>query len=214
MSARELCEIGRRLWLRGYVAGTDGNLSVRTGSDRVLCTPRLVSKGFMKPADLCVVNLQGRQIAGRRPRTTEILVHLAIMKTQPQARAVVHYHAPHATAWAALGRNPPANIFPEKEVWLGPIVTAPYRLSGTAELAAVVAPLAREHYVILLANHGVITWGETLTEAYDRVEMLESYLQTLAIARATGGRLRRLTRAQMRPLLELKRRLGLVDPRL
>ncbi len=121
MIAREICDIGRRLWERGYVAGTDSNISARLAPDQAL--PTLISKGFMKPADLCVVDMAGNQIRGRRQRTTEILVHLAIMKTQPLAQAVIHCHAPHGTAWAALATAPPADIFPEKEVWLGPIVT-------------------------------------------------------------------------------------------
>ena len=106
------------------------------------------------------------------------------------------------------------DLFPEKEVWLGPIAVAPYRLTGTSELAEVVAPLARQHYVILLANHGIVTWGTSVTDAYYRIEMLEGYLQTIAIAQATGQRLRKLTPAQLRPLLALKKRMGLVDPRL
>ena len=143
MSARDICDIGRRMWQRGYVAGTDSNISVRLGPDRVLCTPTLISKGFMKPADLCVVDMAGNQVRGRRKRTTEILVHLAIMQAQPLAKAVIHCHAPHGTAWAALPQTPPADLFPEKEVWLGPIAVAPYRLTGTSELAEVVAPLAQ-----------------------------------------------------------------------
>ncbi len=212
--AEQVCAIGRRLWQRGYVNGTDGNVSVRVDDDRILCTPTQVSKGFMDPADLCAVDLAGHQVGGQRPRTSEILVHTAIYRRQAQARAVVHCHSPYGTAFAGLDEAPPREIYPEKEVWLGEIARAPYRQSATEELGAVVAPLADRHPVILLANHGVVTWGRSLEEAYWRVEMLEGYLQTVTIARQYGGTLQSLTADQMKPLLELKQRLGIVDPRL
>jgi L-fuculose-phosphate aldolase len=146
--------------------------------------------------------------------TTEVLMHLAIYRRQPLAQAVVHCHSPYGTAFAGMNRVPPREVFPEKEVWVGEVALAPYRQSGTPAVAAVVAPLADKHPAILLANHGVVTWGRSLTEAYFRVEMLEGYLQTIAIARQLGHSLRRLRREQLAPLLELKRRLGIVDPRL
>lgn len=209
-----LCEIGRRLWQRRYVNGNDGNLSVRLEPPRVLCSPTLISKGFMRPEDLCVVDEAGRQLTGPKPRTTEVLVHLAIYQRQPQAQAVVHCHSPYATAFAGMGVLPPADIFPEKEVWLGEIALAPYRQSATSELADVVAPLAEAHPVILLANHGVVAWGDSLEQAYWRIEMLEGYLQTVVIAAQAGQPLKHLTPDDLQPLLALKRKLGIVDPRL
>lgn len=212
--ARQLCEVGRYLWQRRYASGTDSNLSVRLDNERVLCTPTLMSKGALRPADLCVVDMEGHQRAGRRRCTSEIRLHLAIYRAQPHAQAVVHCHSPHACAWAAVRKIPPAEIYPEVEVWLGPIVMAPYRLSGTKELADMVAPLVRHHYVILLANHGVVTWGSSIHDAYYRIEVLENYLETLAWAKLTGYRLQRLRKKDLQPLLALKQRLGLVDPRL
>lgn len=212
--AEQLCEVGRFLWQRGYANGTDSNLSVRLDADRVLCTPTLMSKGAMRPTDMCVVDMNGRQRAGRRRRTSEIRVHLAVYRAQPRAQAVVHCHSPHGCAWAAVRRVPPVGIFPEVEVWLGPIVLAPYRLSGTDELAEVVAPLVQHHYVVLLANHGVVTWGNSIYDAYYRVEVLENYLEILAWARLSGHRMRQLGKKDLARLLDLKRQLGLVDPRL
>ncbi len=213
-AAEQICAIGRRLWQRGYVNGNDGNLSVRVDDDRVVCTPSGVSKGFMEPVELCVVNLGGDPVGGDHNRTSEILLHTAIYGQQPQAQAVVHCHSPYATAFAALAEDPPREIYPEKEVWLGEIVRAPYRRSATPALGEAVGPLAAQHPVILMANHGVVTWGRSLEEAYWRVEMLEGYLQTVTIARQYGGSLRSLTADEMKPLLELKRRMGIVDPRL
>jgi len=104
-----MCDIGRRLWQRNYVDGNGGNLAVKVGEDLVICTPTLVSKGFMKPADLCLVDLEGNQLFGAKKRTSEILMHLQIMKSQPRAVATCHCHPPHATAfgWRTF-RRPPA----------------------------------------------------------------------------------------------------------
>ena len=97
---QDICEIGRRLYNKGFAAANDGNISFRLSEDRVLCTPTRVSKGFMKPDDLCIVDLEGKQLAGKRKRSSEILLHLAIMKARPDVRACVHCHPPHATAFA------------------------------------------------------------------------------------------------------------------
>ncbi|MDW8342975.1 MAG: class II aldolase/adducin family protein, partial [Verrucomicrobiae bacterium] len=96
--ARQLCEVGRFLWQRGYANGTDSNLSIRLDTNRVLCTPTMMSKGAMRPADMCIVDMDGRQQAGRRRCTSEIRVHLAVYRNQPLAQAVVHCHSPHGCA--------------------------------------------------------------------------------------------------------------------
>src|SRR2546428_5561398 len=108
----QMCEIGRRIWLKGFCAGNEGNHSYRIGEDRVLCTPTGISKGFLKPDDICTVDMEGKQVAGKRKRTSEILMHLAIYKARPDVKAVVHSHPPHATAFAVAGvrvatRTPP-----------------------------------------------------------------------------------------------------------
>jgi len=209
-----MCDIGRRLWERGYVEGNAGNLSVRFADNRVLCTPTLISKGFMKPADLCVVDLAGNPVAGSRKRTSEILLHLEIMKRQPKARAVVHCHAPFGTAYATAGRVPPTGIIPEAEVMLGPVAVAPYYRTATPELGRAVCRFVGKHQVILLANHGVVAWSETLEDAYWRVETLEAYGRVMLLIQQLGLKPRRLTARQLREVLELKRRYGFVDPRL
>jgi len=211
---REMCAIGQRLWQRGYVNGNDGNISVRLTGQLVLCTPTLVSKGFMRPAEMCLVDLTGQQVAGPKPRTSEILMHLAMMRAQPRARAVVHCHAPYGTAFAAMGIAPPREILPEKEVLIGEIAIAPYHRTATPALGEAVARLVDKHNVILLANHGVVSWSETLEDAYFKIEILEGFLHTMLIAKQWGRKPRRLTAAQIQELLELKRGYGIPDPRL
>src|SRR4051812_14772597 len=96
----QICEIGRRLYNRGFAAANDGNITVRLGPNEFLCTPTMVSKGFMKPDDICKVDINGKQLAGKRKRTSEVLLHLAIYKERPDINAVVHCHPPYATAFA------------------------------------------------------------------------------------------------------------------
>jgi L-fuculose-phosphate aldolase len=118
---RRLVDMGRRMWEREYTDGNGGNLTIRVGHDLVLCTPTLISKGFMKVEDMCLVDLEGRQLAGTRRRTSEVLTHLAIMKRQPKARACCHAHPPYATAFAAARQAPPTRLIPEAEVFLGEV---------------------------------------------------------------------------------------------
>src|SRR5271170_894869 len=127
----QLCDVGRRLWGRAYVDGNGGNIAIRVGENMALCTPTLVSKGFMKPEDMCLVDLEGKQLAGSKKRTSEILMHLQIMKRQARAVATVHCHPPHATAFAVAGVEPPTCMIPEIEVFIGKVPIAPYRTPGT-----------------------------------------------------------------------------------
>jgi len=121
----QICEVGRRLWQRAYVDGNGGNIAVRVGDDIALCTPTLVSKGFMKPEEMCLVDFEGNQLAGPKKRTSEILMHLEIMKRQKRAVATVHCHPPHATAFAVAGVEPPTCMIPEIEVFIGRVPIAP-----------------------------------------------------------------------------------------
>ena len=101
----EICDIGRRIYNKGFAAGNDGNISFRLGPNEVLCTPTMVCKGFLKPEDLCTCDMEGKQLSGKRKRTSEVLLHLAIMKERPDVKSCVHCHPPHATAFA-VAREP------------------------------------------------------------------------------------------------------------
>ena len=122
----QICEIGRRVYNKGFAAANDGNISYRVGDNEVLCSPTMICKGFMTPDDICAVDLNGNQLAGKRKRTSEILLHLAIMKARPDIRAVVHCHPPHATAFGVAREPIPQCVLPEIEVFLGEIPFAPY----------------------------------------------------------------------------------------
>src|SRR5271170_3100034 len=148
----QLCDIGRRLWQREYVDGNGGNLAIRAGQDLALCTPTLVSKGFMKPEDMCLVDFKGNQLAGAKKCTSEILMHLQIMRRQPRAVATCHCHPPLATGFAVAGVPPPTGLVSEFELFVS-LAMAPYRTPGTPELGRLVARLTDQHNTILLANH-------------------------------------------------------------
>jgi L-fuculose-phosphate aldolase len=208
----EICEIGRRMYERGLVAAFEGNLSARLGPDRVLCTPSLLCKGLLKPDDLCVVDMAGKQLAGQRRRTSEILLHLAVYRDRPDATAVVHAHPPHATAFAIAHEPVPPCVLAEVEVFLGEVPTAPYATPGTPEVAQAVAPFLRDSNALVLANHGTLSWGNSLEQALHRTEILEAYCRSLLLARLIGAP-RRLSDQNLLDLLAVKERLGIPDRR-
>ena len=209
----QMCDIGRRLWQRAYVDGNGGNIAIRAGDDIALCTPTLVSKGFMKPEDLCLVDFEGNQLCGTKKRTSEILMHLQILKRQPRAVATVHCHPPYSTGFAVAGIEPPSCMIPEYEVFAS-VAMAPYRTPGTPEMGQLVADLVDQHNTILMANHGVVSWSHNNVEdAYFKMEILEAYCRTVLVAAQLGRPARTMTAAQLQDLLKIKQSLGIPDPR-
>ena len=206
--------MGRRMYERGFVAASDGNISVRAGENRYLCTPSGVSKGFMDPEMICVVDGMGKQIEGGPPRTSEVLLHLQIFHELPEINAVTHAHPPHATAYAAAGIEPPVGVLPEAEIFLGPVRLAEYGTPGSQELADTILPhLGNKANTILLANHGVVTCDKTLEQAYFHLETVEAYCRILMLTERLGGP-NFLSEARIRELLAIKKKMGLDDPRL
>src|SRR5436309_1499098 len=209
----EICDIGRRLWQRAYVDGNGGNMAIRVGEDIALCTPTLVSKGFMKPEDMCLVDFEGNQFCGAKNRTSEILMHLQIMKRQPRAVATVHCHPPCSTGFAVAGLVPPTCMIPEYEVFAS-VGVAPYRTPGTPEMGKLVADLTDKHNTILMANHGVVSWSHNNVEdAYFKTEILEAYCRTILVTAQLGVPPKTMSPAQLQDLLKIKRSLGIPDPR-
>jgi L-fuculose-phosphate aldolase len=209
----EICAVGRKLWLRQFVDGNGGNISYRIGPNEVLCTPTLVSKYDLTPADLCLVDLEGNQIAGTRPRTSEIFLHLEIYKAVPEARAALHCHPPHATAYAITGLVPPNLVIPEFEVFVGKVAISPYETPGTAAFAQTVLPYVKQHNTVLLSNHGIVCWADTVTHAEWYAEVLENYCWTLMLAAQLGAPISYISERQGSDLLAIKKRLGLPDIR-
>jgi|TARA_B100000686_G_scaffold22943_1_gene21138 L-fuculose-phosphate aldolase len=208
----EICEIGRRVYNKGFAAANDGNISIRVGENAVLCSPTMICKGFMEPEDICAVDLDGNQIAGRRKRTSEVLLHLTIMKNRPDVKAVVHCHPPHATAFAVAGEPIPQCVLPEVEVFMGEVPLAPYETPGGQKFADTVIPFLEGTNTIILASHGTVSFGKDLVDAYWKTEILDSYCRILLLAKQLGN-VNYFDERQTRELLDLKQRLGFDDPR-
>jgi len=207
------CDIGRRIWLKGFCAGNEGNHSYRVSDDRVLCTPTGISKGNLKPDDLCVVDMEGKQISGKRKRTSEILMHLAIYKARPEIKCVIHSHPPHATAFAIAGVDLPTCIHPEAEVFLGAVKTAQYVTPGDTRLGESLMPYVKDSNTILLQNHGVVCFDVDMEQCYYKLEIVDAYARILILAKQVGS-IRALDSKEMVDLLQLKARFGMPDGRL
>lgn len=209
----QICAMGHRLWKRAYVDGNGGNMAIRVGDDIAICTPTLVSKGSLQPSDMCLVDFEGNQLCGTKRRTSEILMHLQMMKRQPKAVATCHCHPPYATAFAVVGQAPPTCMLPEYEVFCS-VGVAPYRTPGSADMGKLVADLTDQYNTILMANHGVVTWSHNnIEEAYWRMEIIEAYCRTIVVAGQLGKPIQTFTGPQMNDILNIKKSLGFVDPR-
>ena len=209
----EICDIGRRIYNKGFAAGNDGNISYRLGTNEVLCTPTMVSKGFLTPDQLCTVDMEGRQLSGRLKRTSEVLLHLAIMKKRSDVKSVVHCHPPHATAFAVAREPIPQCVLPEVEVFLGDVPIANYETPGSQVFADTILPFVDKANVIILANHGTVSYGETVERAYWWTEILDAYCRILMLAKDLG-RINYFTETKERELLDLKTKWGFQDARL
>jgi L-fuculose-phosphate aldolase len=187
---------------RGYVAGTDGNISVRLSQDLVLCTPTSLCKGMMEPEDLVLVDLEGRQKNGTRHPSSELAMHLMFYSLRPDIRAVVHAHPVTATGFAAAGISLEDALVAEVVIALGTIPLASYGMPGTHELSDALRPLIPKHDAILMAHHGVVTCGHTLLRAYMNMECAEHYARVALVARQLGAQ--PLPEDEVRRLLEAR----------
>ena len=192
-----MVDIGRRMWERNYTDGNGGNLTVRVGDNLVLCTPTLISKGFMKPEDICLVDMEGRQLAGARKRTSEVMTHIAIMKRQPLCKSCCHAHPPHATAFAVAKVQPPTCLIPEADIFLGKIALAKYETPGTPEMADTVGEV-----------------GKDIEDAYWKMENADSYCHTVWVASQLGGELGSgVGGAKARDFIKIRKALGMPENR-
>lgn len=182
-----VCEIGRRVWQRGMASANSGNLSLRLDSETVLITPTLVSKGFMKPEQLLVINLAGEVLSGDGYPTTETAMHLRLYQERENIGGVVHGHPPISTAFAVAGKSLDLHLIPEAVVFLGEIPLVPFNLPGSPELADSIVPYLEKYDAILLENHGVLCWGSDIEQAYHRLETVEFCATVTLTAKLLGG---------------------------
>jgi L-fuculose-phosphate aldolase len=203
----DLVRFGQMLHAQGFVAATDGNLSVRLDSNRVMVTPTGFSKGMLQPEDMVLVDLEGKKLSGTTGPSSEIAMHLTIYRMRPDVGAVVHAHPCTATGFASAGIALDEPLCSEVVVTLGSVPLAPYATTGTAELSESLQPFIADHNAILMANHGVVTYGADLHQAYMRMEAVEHYAKVVLAARQLG-QARSLDRREVEKLTSVRARYG------
>ena len=184
---RDLVRFSRMLYRLGFMPGTSGNLSVRLDDRRLLVTPTGVSKFLLKSADMVIVDLQGRQLDGYRKVTSEISMHVAVYRHRDDVTAVIHSHPPIATAFACVGRGLDEMLCQEAVMTLGAVPLAKYATTGTDEVAASLVPFIPDHDAILMANHGAVSYGSTLLQAFQKMEIVEHLAQIALVAHQLGA---------------------------
>lgn len=204
-----ICEVGKRMYAREFVAANDGNISIRTGENQVVCTPTAVSKGYMTPEMMCVIDMDGNRLEGELKPSSEVKMHLRVYKENPEQKAVVHAHPQVSTTFSIVGIEMSKPIMSEAVVLLGPIHIAPYAEPGTEEVPDSIAPYCNGKNGVLLANHGALTWGRDILEAYHRMESLEHYAKVLMYTTKVFGSDNELNEQQIEGLRAIKKRLGL-----
>lgn len=207
----EIVEAGRRLYARGYIASNDGNISARLDDTRLITTPRGVSKGFMTPDMMVVVDYEGRKIAGDRDPSTELPMHLEIYRNRPDVNAVVHAHPPLATGFAVAGIPLTRAVLAEVITTLGSIPIAEYGTPSTAELPEAVRKYIKAHDGLLLANHGAVTCGPSVMSAYFKMETIEHFAKISLVARLLG-REHLISRSEVERLQQLRASYGIASP--
>jgi L-fuculose-phosphate aldolase len=182
----DICTVGRWLRERDFIVATDGNISVRLDSRRILTSPTGIAKGAMVDDDIVIVDLDGHRLSGRRNPSSELAMHLLIYRMRPDVNAVCHAHPPTATGYAAAGIPLNKALLCELVVALGSVPVARYGTPGTSELTAGIEPLVHGHDAILMANHGVVTYGPDLLSAFYRMETTEHFARVSLVTEQLG----------------------------
>jgi L-fuculose-phosphate aldolase len=203
-----ICEIGKRVYEKGFVAANVGNISVRIDENEFLITPTGVSKGFLTTDMIIKVDGEGNVLEGEYKPSSEMKMHLLVYKERPDVHAVLHVHPPYATAFAIAGIPLDQAIMPEAVVSLGTIPLAKYGTPSTDEVPKAVKSHVYDHQGVLLENHGALTWGKDLLHAYYLMESLEFTAKINWISRQLRGD-RELSKENVAKLIDIKNMLGL-----
>ena len=208
----QICEIGKRMFLRGMATANDGNISVRLGENEFICTPTGISKGYMTPEKLCRIDGQGNVLQaqeGFRP-SSEIRMHLRVYEKRPDVGAVVHAHPVYATTFAIAGMGLTQPILPEAVVQLGYVPVAPYGTPSTMEIPDSIEPFLEGFEACLLESHGALTWSKNLEAAYMKMESLEFYARQIYQTRMLGAA-KELDTEKLEKLYEVRRKMGMPE---
>lgn len=204
-----ILDVGRRMYASKMVAANDGNISVKVAPGLVWCTPTGVSKGFMKEDMLVKIDTSGKVLSGRMKPSSEIKMHLRCYEEDSDILAVVHAHPQIATSYAIAGIAMDAAISSEAVVNLGVVPVAPYATPGTYEVPDSIAPYVKDYNAVLLSNHGALTWGGGVYEAYYRMETLEHYAGMLMYTTNIIGRRNSLSCDQIQELIKAREKFGI-----
>lgn len=208
---KTIIEIGKRMYDKGFVASNDGNISCKVGPNTIWTTPTGVSKGFMTPDMLVKMNFDGKVLMGKLKPSSEVKMHLRVYNENPDVMAVTHAHPPVATSFAIAGISLDRAILPEAVVNLGSVPIAHYATPGTQDVPDSIAPYCNTHNAVLLANHGALSWGKDLIEAYHRLESLEYYATVLMYTGRIIGRANELSCNQVEELITIREKLGITS---
>lgn len=208
---KAIIEIGKRMYLKGFVAANDGNISCRISDTALWTTPTGVSKGYMTQDMMVKVDLSGEILSGNRKPSSELKMHLRVYEENPDVMAVTHAHPPVATSFAIAGISLDKAILPEAVVQLGTVPIARYATPGTSEVPDSIAPFCRTHNGVLLANHGALSWGKDIFEAFFRLESMEYYATILMYTGNIIGKQNELSSDQVNELIHIRHKLGILS---
>ena len=205
-----IIEIGRRMYNRNFVAANDGNITCRVGDNEIWTTPTGVSKGFMTADMLVKVDMEGKILAGSCKPSSELKMHLRVFQENPDLRGACHAHPPVATAFAIAGRGLNKAILTEAVLSIGEIPVAKYATPGTFDVPDSIAPFVTTHNGVLLANHGALSWGRDIFEAWYRLESIEFFANILMFSDNIIKEQNVLTCDQVNQLIDIRTRGGVL----
>ncbi len=181
-----IVEVGRLMYERSYVVGSDGNVSIRLDENRLMASPTMTSKGRMTEDSLAITDIDGNALNEKRA-SSELEMHILIYRMRPDVKAVCHAHPPHGSAFAAAGLPIDKPILSEVILTLGCVPLTNYGTPSTVELTDAMKPFVEHHNALLMANHGAVAYGNDLWQAFDRMETLEHTAKIAILAKALGG---------------------------
>lgn len=208
----DIVEVGKRMYARQFVASNDGNISIKLSDNEILITPTGVSKGFMTPGDIIKVDKAGNVISGSRKPSSEIKMHLEVYQNRPDAYSVCHAHPQKATAFAVARKVCKDIALPEVIFSIGSVALADYATPSTQQLPDSIRDIVKSTDAILLSNHGALTVGKDVYDAYYKMETLEHFAGIILYARLLGGE-QGLSHDEINELMRVRREVfGKPDP--
>ena len=205
---KEICEVGLKLWQKGFVAANDGNISVKISDNEYYCTPTGVSKASLTPDMIIKVDRDGKKLEGKLNPSSEIKMHMRVYQKRPDVTAVVHAHPPVATAFTVADIDLDQYILPEAVLTIGNVPTCDYGTPSTMEIPDSLDPYLQKHDAFLLRNHGALTVGCNLNKAFFVMEEVEFNAVICKHAMDLGA-VHEISNDQLKKLMDLRKAMNL-----